>query len=135
MSAALVVAIESGLSLEDAARAEELDLERPPGLKRRKDGFIPGLGAAEILLATAFTLEAGQSSPEIFELPGRRVLIQVLERINPSVEAIAAERNGRRERALAEKQNRVLQTWINDYRSQLEASGRLMVNAELALGS
>ncbi len=134
-SAAIAVAIESGLSLEDAARADGMNLERPPGLKRRKDGFIPGLGAAEVLLATAFTLEAGESSSEIFELAGRLVLIQVLERINPSVETIAGERNDRRERALAEKQNRILQTWINDYRSQLEASGRLIVNAELALGS
>ena len=134
-SAALIAAIASGLSLEDAARAEEFDLERPPGLKRRKDGFIPGLGAAEELLVTAFTLQPGESSPEIFELPGRRVLIQVLERINPSAETVAAERNGRRGQALAEKQNRILQTWMNDYRSQLEASGRLMVNAELALGS
>jgi peptidyl-prolyl cis-trans isomerase D len=134
-SAAIVAAIDSGVSLEDAARAEQIDLERPPGLKRRTDGFIPGLGPAEDLLATAFTLEAGESSREIFELPGHRVLIQVLERINPSDETISAERSGRRERALAEKQNRILQTWINDYRSQLEASGRLAVNAELALGS
>ena len=134
-SALLGAAIESGISLEDAARAEGMDLERPPGLKRRRDGFIPGLGAAEDLLATVFTLEAGESSPEILELPGRRVLVQVLERIDPSLETIASERNGRRERALAEKQNRILQTWINDYRGQLEASGRLTVNAELALGS
>jgi len=133
-SAAMAAAVESGLSLEDAARADGMNLERPPGLKRRKDGFIPGLGAAEVLLGTAFTLEAGESSSEIFELAGRRVLFQVLERVNPSVETIAGERNDRRERALAEKQNRILQTWINDYRSQLEASGRLIVNAELALG-
>ncbi len=135
LSAALVAALESGTSLEEAARAEALDLKRPPALKRRRDGFILGLGAAEDLLATAFTLEAGESSLEIFELPGRHVLIQVLDRINPSIETIASERNTRWDRALAEKQNRLLQTWINDYRSQLEASGRLMVNAELALGS
>lgn len=134
-SATLVAAIDSGVSLEDAARAEGLNLERPPGLKRRPDGFVPGLGAAPDLLATAFTFKNGGSSSETFELPGRRVLIQVLERVDPSMETIASERNSRRERALAEKQNRTLQTWINDYRRQLEASGRLMVNAELALGS
>jgi peptidyl-prolyl cis-trans isomerase D len=134
-SAAIVAAIGSGIGLEDAVRAEAMDLERPPGLKRRRDGYIPGLGAAEEILSTAFTLEAGESSTEIFELAGRRILIQVLERVDPSAETIASERNGRRERALVEKQNRILQTWIQDYRSQLEASGRLMVNAELALGS
>lgn len=134
-SAALAEAIESGISLEDAARAEGVNIERPPGLKRRRDGFILGLGAAGDVLATAFALEAGESIPEIFELPGRRVLIQVLERVDPSPETIDSERDGRRQRALAEKQNRILQTWIDDYRSQLEASGRLVVNAELVIGS
>jgi peptidyl-prolyl cis-trans isomerase D len=134
-TAALASAIESGLSLEVAAQAEDLSLERPPALKRRSDGFIPGLGAAIDVLSTAFTLAEGESSPEIFELGSRRVLVQVLERTNPSIETIASERSTRREQARAEKQNRILQTWINDYRSQLEASGRLKVNAELALGS
>jgi peptidyl-prolyl cis-trans isomerase D len=134
-SQALAAAIESGASLEDAARAEGLDVERPASLKRRSDGFIPGLGAAEELLAASFTLEAGQSSPEIFELPGRRVLVQVLERTSPDATILEAERDTRRERATVEKQNRVLQAWINDYRSQLETSGRLLVNSELALGS
>ncbi len=134
-SQVLATAIESGASLEDAARAEGLDVERPASLKRRSDGFIPGLGAAEELLAASFTLEAGQSSPEIFELPGRRVLVQVLERTSPDATILEAERDTRRERATVEKQNRVLQAWINDYRSQLETSGRLLVNTELALGS
>ncbi len=135
LSSTLVAAIEAGTSLEEAARGEELDLERPPALKRRRDGFIPGLGAAPDLLSTAFTLEAGASSSEIFELPGRQVLFQVVERTTLDAETIEGERSGRRERALLEKQNRILETWINDYRSQLEAAGRLTVNAELALGN
>jgi peptidyl-prolyl cis-trans isomerase D len=133
--ARLVAAIEAGSSLEDAARVEGLALERPPSMKRRTDGFVPGLGAATDILTTAFTLDAGESSPEIFEIGGRRILIQVLERSGPGEDILIAERSQRRERALVEKENRTLQAWINDYRSQLEASGRLMVNAELALGS
>lgn len=134
-SARLVAAIEAGSSLEDAAREEGLALERPSSLKRRSDGFIPGLGAATDVLATVFTLEAGQSSPEVFQIDDRRILVQVLERSGPSDEVLSNERAGRRERAQIEKENRTLQAWINDYRSQLEASGRLVVNAELALGS
>ena len=134
-SARLVSAIEAGSSLEDAAREEGLVLERPASLKRRSDGFIPGLGAAVDVLTTVFTLDSGESSPEIFEIADRRILIQVLERSGPSDEILSNERSGRRERALIEKENRTLQAWINDYRSQLQASGRLVVNAELALGS
>jgi peptidyl-prolyl cis-trans isomerase D len=132
---ALAAALASGSSLEDAAPAQGISVDRTPGVKRRNDGFIPGIGPAKELLAAVFTLEEGESSPEIFELAGRRVLIQVLERSNPSVETIAAARSARRKRDLAGKQNLILQTWINDYRSRLELSGRLKVNAELALGS
>lgn len=132
---ALTASIAAGNSLEEAARADGLTLERPPHLKRRSDGFIPGLGAAEEILSTAFTLEAGESSPEVFELPDRRVLIQVLEHKQPDAETIASERLARRDRARIAKQNRVLQSWINDYRRQLEAAGRLKVNVELALAS
>ena len=135
ISQALSDAIRSGTSLEEAARAEGLSLERSPGLKRRPDGNIPGLGAAPDLLTMAFTLDEGESSPEIFEVADRRVLFEVLEHIRPSPETIASERNTRRERALAEKQNRVLQIWIDDYRRQLESEGRLRVNAEIALGA
>ncbi|HEB89065.1 MAG TPA: hypothetical protein ENI85_05800, partial [Deltaproteobacteria bacterium] len=135
ISQALSDAIRAGTSLEEAARAEGLSLERSPGLKRRPDGNIPGLGAAPDLLTTAFTLDAGESSPEIFPVGERRVLFQVLEHSRPDPETVAAERNARRERALAEKQNRLLQIWIDDYRRQLEAAGRLRVNAETALGT
>ncbi len=37
-------AIRSGTSLEDAARAEDLTLERSDRLQRRADGYIPNLG-------------------------------------------------------------------------------------------
>jgi peptidyl-prolyl cis-trans isomerase D len=135
VSLRLVDAIESGDSLEDAARQEGLVLERPASLKRRTDGFIVGLGAASDVLTTAFTLQAGESSSEIFELGDRRILIQVLERNSPTQDELASERSSRRERILIEKENRILQVWINDYRTQLETSGRLMINTELALGS
>jgi hypothetical protein len=33
-----------------------------------------------------------------------------------------------------QKQNETIRAWIDDYRSRLERSGRLLTNAELALG-
>lgn len=134
-AAALAEAVEAGRSLEDAASELGLSLDRPPAVKRRPDGYVPGLGAAEELLTAAFTLEAGQSSPTIFDVEGQRVLVQVLERTSPSSESVNADRAARRDRAEAQKQNLVLQSWLDDYRKQLEDSGRLTINAELALGS
>jgi len=134
-SAALAAAIAGGQSLEDAAREAELTIERPPSLKRRQDGFVPGLGAAKEVLATAFTLEPGQSSPEIFDVEDKRVLIQVLARTRLDEAQLAGERALRRDQARAQKQNEILQAWLDDYRTRLERSGRLLINAELALGS
>jgi len=134
-SQALAEAITGGESLEDAARAMGLTLTRPPLIKRRRDGFVPELGGSTALLTTAFTIAEGESSPEVFEVGGRLALIQVLDRIEPEETQIASERAARRPALLAEKQNRALQVWLDDYRARLEQSGRLLINAELALGS
>ncbi|MEZ4332688.1 MAG: SurA N-terminal domain-containing protein [Myxococcota bacterium] len=133
-STALARAVESGASLEDAAREAGFTLERPPALKRRPDGFVPGLGAAGPVLTAAFTLEPGESSPEVFDLGDQKVLLQVLERTRLSEERLLAERATRRDQARAQKQNETIRAWIDDYRSRLERSGRLLTNPELALG-
>ena len=127
--------MKGGQSLEDAARAAELTLERPPGMKRRQDGYVPGLGAAEGILPSVFTLESGQSSPEVFDLAEKKVLVQVIERTPLSEDQIASERITRRDQARGQKQNETIQAWLDDYRTRLERSGRLLINADLALGS
>lgn len=134
-SAALAAAISGGKSLEDAAREAGRTLERPTGIKRRQDGFVPGLGAAPTLLTEAFTLAAGQSSPQVFDLPEKKVLIQVLEKKTLSEAELAAERTTRREQARMQKQNETVQAWLDDYRTRLEREGRLLISAERALGS
>lgn len=134
-SQALAAAVRDGKSLEDAARESGLTLERPPSLKRREDGFIPGLGSAREVLTTAFTLEPGQSSPQVFDLADKKVLIQVLGRTRLSEEQLVAERTTRREQARLQKQSGTVQAWVDDYRTRLERTGRLLINAELALGS
>lgn len=134
-SAELVSAVEAGTPLEDAVRAIGLSLERPAALRRRPDGFIPGLGAAKEVLTAAFAVEAGQSSSEIYVAGTQRVLIQVLERNGPGPAEIEIGRSSRRDQLLLDKQNRTVSAWVDDYRSRLEDSGRLRVNAELALGS
>jgi peptidyl-prolyl cis-trans isomerase D len=136
MAETLAAAVAQGDSLENAASGlTDLTVERPPPLKRRPDGFVPGLGAALGLMTTAFSLEAGQSSPEIFDIEGRRVLVQVLERTSVDEATIVSERAGRRPQILSAKQNQILDAWLGDHRSRLEKSGRLTIKAEVALGS
>ncbi|MDJ0847827.1 MAG: peptidylprolyl isomerase [Myxococcota bacterium] len=129
----LSAAVAGGTSLETAARAEGLTLERTGVLRRRPDGFLPGLGPAQEVQAVAFSLEAGESSDRIFELPDKLVLVQVLERSEPTAEEVEAQIDSERERLRNAKLGSYLQTWIAQRREQLLESGQLVVNME-ALG-
>jgi peptidyl-prolyl cis-trans isomerase D len=127
----LAEAIKAGKSLEAAARDAKLTLDRTARLQRRPDGFVPGLGAAQDLLALAFTLPAGASSPEIFEVGGKLALVQVLERGEPSAEEIAAAVPAQRTQLRDQKRRVLSDAWLADRRSQLAAEGELSVNLAL----
>lgn len=121
-------AVRSGKSLEDAARDMELTLERSGFLTRRPDGFVPGLGAVPDLMATAFSMEPGESSPRIFELDELVALVEVLER-KPAPEGSLEEQvEPLRRQLLQAKRNAWTDTWVNARREQLVASGDLLVD-------
>jgi peptidyl-prolyl cis-trans isomerase D len=127
----LAEAVRGGQSLEAAARAAELTLERTGWVERRPDGFVPGLGAAPEVVAVAFTLEPGASSPRIFEVAEKLALVQVLERQEPKPEEVAKQLDAERERLAAEKLDALMSAWINDRRAQLMEAGQLSVNLDL----
>lgn len=133
-SAALAEALEDGTSLEQAVRDAGLTLERPAAIRRRPDGFIAGLGAAEEIMSAAFALRPGEKSARVYDIDGQRILFEVVEKKAPTPDELAAERSTQRAQVLTEKQNRIVSAWLDDYRAKLEASGRLRINAELALG-
>jgi peptidyl-prolyl cis-trans isomerase D len=122
--------IREGRSLEQAARARELTLERSGWLRRRPDAYIPGIGAAQELMTTAFSLEPGQSSPRIFELEDRLAMVQVLERNVPEPERLEAEVAGQREQLLAMKRDAGIRTWMNARRTALIDAGELIVDLD-----
>jgi len=124
----LAEAVRGGKSLEMAAREAQLTLERSGRLQRRPDGYVPGLGAAQDLLALAFTLPAGASSPRIFEVGGKLALIQVLERGEPAPDEIAAAVETERKQLLDQKRRSLSDTWLAERRAELEADGKLSVS-------
>jgi parvulin-like peptidyl-prolyl isomerase len=127
----LAGAIRAGKSLEAAARDAKLTLDRTAPLQRRPDGYVPGLGAAQDLLALAFTLPAGASSPEIFEVDGKLALVQVLARSEPTAEQVAAATPAQRTQLLEQKRRTLSDAWLADRRNQLSAAGELSVNLAL----
>jgi len=124
----LAAAVRSGESLEDAARAEGLTLERSGWLRRRPDGFVPGLGAAQDLMSTAFALEAGQSSDRIFEVGDKLALVQLLARQIPEDVDVAKGIDATREELRNQKRNQLAQSWIESRRKALAEAGELAVD-------
>jgi peptidyl-prolyl cis-trans isomerase D len=127
----LASAVREGTPLEDAARNAELTLERSGWLRRRPDGFVPGLGAAPDLMALAFTLEPGESSPRVFEVGERLALVQVLEREAPSPEEIESQLEAERERLANQLVEKLTTSWVARRRAELLEAGELAVNLDL----
>lgn len=128
LSQRLVAALRSGKTLEEAARDEEVNLERTAPLRRRADGFVPGLGSASEVLATAFAMDEGQSAPHIFTVGTKLVLIQLLEHQEPEPEQVEGEMQARRDRLQTAKRNALLESWIQQRRRELEEQGRLLID-------
>jgi len=130
----LARAIRDGASLEEAARAAGLTLERTGWMQRRTDGFVPGLGAAPELLASAFVLPPGTSSPRIFRVKDRRALLQVLERSEPEAEEVEKVVEQRAGELREQRRQAQIQTWVEARRAELRESGDLSVNLEAIRG-
>jgi len=128
-------AVRGGASLEDAARAEGLSLQRSDRLQRRPDGYIPGIGASPAVMAAAFSMAPGQSSDRVFEVDGAMVLVQVLDRFEPDAAAVEAAVAQERSLLANQKQEAYISTWINQAREQLAEDGDLVVDLASIRGS
>jgi len=127
-------AIRGGSSLEEAAGAQGLSLEASGRLQRRPDGFIPGLGAATDLMNAAFGMEAGQTSDRVFDVDGKLVLFQLVERFPPDHTTISAVIDQERTRIRDQKRVGYITTWINQRRTELIANGELIINLDAVRG-
>lgn len=129
LASELEQAVAAGSSLETAARAEGLTLERTGWLRRRPDGFLPGLGASTELAAAAFSLsEEHPSLARAFDVDDKRVLIQLLERRLPDDEKLAEEVPAERTKLLDSERTRMQAEWIEAARSRLLEQGRISVD-------
>lgn len=127
--------VEGGESLESAARSLGVSIERTPWIRRRPDGFLPGLGASKDVYATAFSLDpAAPSSTRIFEVDGKLALIELLERREPTDEELAQDVAAEHDRLLQQEQQQVISDWIDVRRAALQSQGRLLVNLDLLKG-
>ena len=124
----LSAAVAGGQSLEEAARAADLTLERSGWLRRSPDGFVPGLGAAQDLMTTAFAMNPGESSNRVFEVDGKLAMVQLLERQLPDAADIEQGIEAERQQLRSQKQTVLAQSWLNERRSELIEAGELAVD-------
>ena len=124
---ALAAAVQGGKSLEQAASEADLPLERSGWLRRRADGFVPGLGPAQELLAAVFVTPAGTSLPRVFEAGDRLALVQVVERKEAPADQVQAALEPRRQQLLSEKRDERSAAWLDRRRKQLVEDGELVV--------
>jgi peptidyl-prolyl cis-trans isomerase D len=127
---ALAAAVREGKSVEEAAREAGLTLERSGWLRRRPDGYVPGLGAAQDLLAVAFTLAPGRSSDRIFEVGDKFALVQVLERREPEASEVEAAIEAERRSLEQRKLDAQLDAWIAARRAALADSDDLFLDLD-----
>jgi peptidyl-prolyl cis-trans isomerase D len=126
---ALEAAVRGGKSLVDAARELDLDIQRPDWLTRRPDGFVPGVGPSPELLIEAFALTSEKpTSPRVFEVGGKRVMVELLERRGPTAEELAAELPAERDRLRDALRAEARSAWLDAARKRLQEQGRLRVD-------
>jgi peptidyl-prolyl cis-trans isomerase D len=130
----VVEAIRGGSSLQEAATAEGVVVTQSDRVRRRADGFVPGLGSATELMNTAYTMEAGQSSDRVFNVDGKLVLLQLVDRYPPDYTTIDGVIDQERDRLENQKRIDYITAWINQRRDQLLGDGELIVNLEALRG-
>ncbi len=130
----LAEAVRGGQTLEAAARERGIALGHTGWLTRRNP-FVPGLGSSPEVLAAAFVLEPGKSSPKLLEVGDAFALVQLLERKEAEPAQVDALVEKKREELLAQKREARIGTWLEAQRDVLEKSGDLIVNLEAIRGS
>jgi peptidyl-prolyl cis-trans isomerase D len=124
---ALSAAVRGGQSLVDAAREQEIAIDRPEPIRRRPDGYVPGVGAAPEVVTAAFALsEESPSDPRVYEVGDGFVLVELLSREEPDEEEIQALLPEERERLQRERRGTIETAWLEGLREDLSASGALM---------
>lgn len=135
LAEALSKAVAGGESLTDAARDRALTLERPDWFTHNLAGQIEDLGAVPELLDVVFTLpEEARSSPRIFEVEDRLVLVERLDRRYAGDESISAGIDGERDRILEEWNQSTQTEWQRNARETLVERGLLKIRFDPIAG-
>jgi peptidyl-prolyl cis-trans isomerase D len=123
--------------LSDRARAEH-DMKKAAlelGAKLRTselvghDGQVPDLGSMNGPAAVAFTMKPGEISGPMSAGNGGAVL-SVIDRQEPSLEALSGSREQIRETLLQRKRAEIMELFASNLRKRMEEEGKIRFNKE-----
>jgi peptidyl-prolyl cis-trans isomerase D len=93
------------------------------------DGQVPDLGSMTGQAAVAFTMKPGEISGPITS-GGNGVVLDVLEKQDPTDADFAAKRDQIRDSLLQAKQQELFGLFVSNIREQMEKSGKIKINEE-----
>jgi peptidyl-prolyl cis-trans isomerase D len=125
----LVEAVRGGKSLEDAAREASVPTKTSEWVRRRRDGYLPDVGAAPQVVTAAFAASPDKPSLDrVFDVGSKLVMVQVIERRGPTDDEVAAEVPAERTKLLEARRNELRGTWLKESRARLTREGELVVD-------
>jgi peptidyl-prolyl cis-trans isomerase D len=125
----LVAAIRGGESLETAAHEAGVEVKTTEWTPRRRDGYVPGLGAAPDVVTAVFAADLAKPSLDrVFTVGPKLVLVQLVERRAPSGEDIAKQLDAEQKKLLESRTNDLRNEWMREARARLTKEGRLLVD-------
>lgn len=97
---------------------------------RDVDGEIRGIGTSAELMGAVFDqLEVGQVSDRVYEVDGKFVIVELLERTTPNPEDFTeATKAELMERIAGERASEVLNDWLEERCRSLAGSGKVTIN-------
>jgi len=131
----IVQAVRGGSNLQQAAREAGASYQTSGDLRRRADGFLPGIGASPDLMAEAFSLDASHpTSARVWAVGTKQVLVEWKASGSPEEQVLEADVLVERERLLRAKQFGAVQDWIDHHRQVLIERGDLEINTRSVTG-
>ena len=125
----LVEAVRSGKSLEDAAHDASVPVKTSDWIRRRRDGYLPGIGAAPQVVTAAFAASPEKPSLDrVFDVGTKLVMVEVIERRGPSDEDLAKEVPAERAKLIEARRGELRAAWVKEARARLTRDGDLIVD-------
>ncbi|RMD96268.1 MAG: hypothetical protein D6812_17420, partial [Deltaproteobacteria bacterium] len=115
---AFLAELKGGAAWDDLVTREHLEVEET-GWFNREGAYIRNLGNAKELKQAAFTLSADSPYPDqVFEIGTKFIVVRFKEKKPFDPKAFEAEKESLRAQLLSEKQNEVLQAWLEQKKSE-----------------